>query len=195
MEETVSRVSSNGEEIIAESSKHWASYIIPIILTLIGFSAFTSKLWISGVPILLYSITHILSNLRTKWILTNQYLHFTTGFLPWKRTDLAIPHSLFFEAYYERNFFSVILGFGNLVLKKTDGSTSFLRTTMMNNKKEIIQNINGFAWQDNNEQPIINQQINTSSMSDELLKLSNLRDQGILTEEEFQEQKQRLLNS
>ncbi len=195
MEETVSKVTSNGEEIITESSKHWSSYIVLIIITLAGISVFSSELWLLGIPILLYSITLILSNLRTKWELTNQYLHFTTGFLPWKRTDIAIPHSLFFEAYYERNFFSVILGFGNLVLKKTDGNTSFLRTTMMNNKKEIIQNINGFAWQDNNEQPIINQQINTSSVSDELLKLSNLRDQGILTEEEFQEQKQRLLNS
>ena len=35
---------------------------------------------------------------------------------------------------------------------------------------------------------------NNSNLSDELTKLGNLRNQGILSEEEFQIQKQKLLN-
>lgn len=67
---------------------------------------------------------------------------------------------------------------------------------MMNNKDSIIQNINSIAWEaKENTQQIVHQQVNTSSVSDELLKLSNLKDQGIINDEEFEIQKRKILNS
>lgn len=195
MEEIVSNGNNSRNQLIIQSSKHWSSYFLPLIGVLVGIW-FAIESWIVASIILIFPVTKILSNIRTKWILTESYLIFKTGFLPWKRTYLEIPHNLFFEAYYERNFFSVLLGFGNLVLKKTDGTTSFLRTIMMNNKDSIIQNINSIAWEaKENTQQIVHQQVNTSSVSDELLKLSNLKNQGIINDEEFEIQKRKILSS
>jgi len=195
MEEITSKENYRHNQLITQSSKHWSSYLLPLIGISVGIS-FGIQSWILASIVLVFPVTKILSNIRTKWILTDSYLIFKTGFLPWKRTYLEIPHSLFFEAYYERNFFSVILGFGNLVLKKTDGTTSFLRTTMMNNKDNVIQNINSIAWEvKENTQQIVQQQINPPSVSDELLKLSNLKDQGVISDEEFEIQKRKILNS
>lgn len=207
MEETKKASGEISDEIICISNKHWSAYVFPIFFLTIGglflFMGLFSPLtkingWtISGLILSLFSLNKILANKSTKWILTKEDLIIKSGFLPWKKSYFEIPIENIYEAYYQFGFWAKIMGYGHLNIRRTEGSTSQFITTKMTNFKEITATVNSEVRKlkklANQVQKISGG--NNFSISDELLKLNDLFEKSIISEDEFIEQKNKLLKS
>lgn len=203
MEETKKSTLDAHSNIVCESKKHWSTYILPIILIFHAIPFLFMGLYggvrlivwlIAGVILLFVTMNSILRNLSTKWILTQEELIIKSGFLPWKKTYFEIPIETIYEAYYQYGFWAKIFGYGHLNIRRTEGSTSSFRTTAMTNCDVITQSINTEVKTLKKSKQVPQQSSVTQySVADELMKLSELMTKGIITQEEFAEQKAKLL--
>ena len=185
----------NVDTILSVSKKHWSTYIIPFFGLLLGLLFLFGKTYFIGIGLLFFGILKILSNRSTSWLLTNEDLIIKSGFLPWKKTYFEIPKEDIFEAFYSHGLFANIFGYGRLTIRRTDGTTSAFSTGGMTNPKEIIGSINSLVREikKNRKMNFLNVN-NNHSIADEINKLVELRNQGLLNDEEFNIQKQRLIN-
>lgn len=185
--------------ILCVSKKHWFAYVFPIIIILFGVSFILSNGWISkliGVFISLYGVYCFLAYKNTTWTLTDEELIIESGYyLGSFYHDILIED--IYEAGYKKGIMGRILGYGMLIIKKTDGRATLIGTTKMDNIEEMVGNINALVKEKKTmpKTDFVNippQQGN--SVVDELYKLSELKDKGLLTEEEFNKQKNKLIN-
>ncbi|MCB9202743.1 MAG: PH domain-containing protein [Flavobacteriales bacterium] len=185
---------------VCQSYKHWSSYFLPIVvifITLILVLSF-NKLIFWGSVLIFFSLTKILSNRTTKWILTKNELIIKSGFLPWKKTYFEVPVDDIFEAYYNQGFFGTILGYGNLAIRRKDGTTTGFSTSKMVNYKQMTQELNSrvkLIKKETASKQTIFVSNNNNSVSDEIYKLKELLDKNIITDHEFNSQKEKLLQS
>lgn len=145
--------------------------------------------------LLIVGITKTLSNRSTSWTLTDEDLIIKSGFLPWNKIYLEIPKEDLYEALYSRGFFATIFGFGTLTIRRTEGTTSSFTTSGMTNPQEITGSINSLVREIKKKSRMNFINItNNQSVADEINKLLELKNQGLINEEEFAIQKQRLIN-
>lgn len=197
MIETKSEITSN-ESIICESKKHWIVYLFPSFMIVLGlfFVLTTLKYYIiAGTIIIAFSILKILGYKSSKWILTEKNLIIKSGFLPWRKSYFDIPIDTIFEAFYKHGLLSNIFRYGHLYIRRTEGSTSAFDTPVMIKHKEITGKINAMVRELKNSIPnnVVSQQ-HKPYYADELIKLTELRRQGVLNDEEFEQMKQNLIN-
>ena len=189
----------NTSKVICESKKHFFANFFPIFLIIVGaffgiaFFYEASFMGLVGIIMIAFGIHKILLNKTTRWILYEDELIITSGFLPWQRIFFTIPIDNIFEAFYQHDFFAHLFKYGHLNIRRTEGSTSSFRTTAMIKNKEMTGTINSMV-RNLKTNPVQKNPLN-QNLSDELLKLANLKNQGILTEEEFQLQKQKMLSN
>ena len=185
---------TNTSDIIAVSKKHWCTLIIPVILCFICLNLFLTKHPILAAICLAIAIPRTIAILRTSWTLTPQFLIIQGGFLPWKRIYLQIPKENIYESFYSKSLLGTIFGFSNITIRKTDGNTSGLEGYFMNNAKQFTSEINSMVYDlKKKEAPIATFVHSNHSVADEIQKLAQLRNQGVITEEEFQVQKAKLM--
>lgn len=200
----------NNCKVVVESKKHWVAYILPVILLLIfgvpfligvlaGF--YDPKNFIMlmiPLPVVFLSIFAIINNQSISWTLTEEELIIKSGFLPWKKMYYLIPVEDIYEAYYSTGFLATIFGFGDLSIRRTEGSTTGFTFRTMNKHKEISGEINsrvrGYKKLKYN-QPSVSLLTKGNSVIDELSQMAALKKEGLLTPEEFQQMKSVLLNS
>jgi len=184
------------EKIICKSEKHFITYVFPILVIFFGFYLLFKRGLISefiGIIVILSAIINILAKIKSKWILLEDKLIIKTGFLPWKRVYFEITIDTIFEAYYQSNFFSQLLGYANLNVRRTDGISSGFRIEKMSNYKQMTSAINQLVKEFKAKTLKSSQTTMPKSVSDELFKFINLRDKEIISEEEFQIIKKKLL--
>jgi uncharacterized membrane protein YdbT with pleckstrin-like domain len=188
-------------KIICESEKHYITYVFPILAIFLGlYLLFKTGLIVGliskfiGITIILSAILNILAKIKSKWILLEDKLIIKTGFLSWKRIYFEIPIDTIFEAYYESNFFAKLFGYAHLNIRRTDGVSSRFGIKTMNNYEQMTFSINKLVKEFKAITLKSPQTTMTNSLSEELLKFVNLRDQKIISEEEFQIIKKKLLN-
>ncbi len=177
--------------IISTSSKHWAAYLFPLFIILLGILF----IFPFGIILILFGFYMLLNIKSKKWILTENELIISSGFFPWHKSYLEIPIEDLFDAYYVHGFWATLFGFGLIKVRRTDGVTTTFQDNNMKNHKDIIQQTNVLIK--SVKKPKIstyeNFSMTPSSVSDELLKLSALLEKGVLTTDEFYEQKAKLL--
>lgn len=188
-------LSKDENKILCVSKKHWTSNILPIAFLVVGCVLLIYKIAFWGYIVIFASITKILSNRATTWTLSEEKLIIRSGFLSWKKTYFEIPREEFYEAFYSKSFWGMFLGYAQITIRRNEGITSSFSSKRMTNFKDITTSINTIASNIKKQkaQPqsfIINQNI---SVADEIQKLVHLKAQGILSEEEFNIQKERLL--
>jgi hypothetical protein len=183
------------DTILATSKKHWATYIVPLFALILGLLFLIFKSYLFGIVLATFGIIKILSNKSTSWTLTNEDLVIKSGFMPWRKTSFEIPKEDIYEAFYSKSMFGSIFGFGNLAIRRTEGTTSSFSCSGMTEAKEIMGSINSLVREikKNPKTNTINF-TNNISLADEIQKLVELKNQGILNEDEFNMQKQRLIN-
>lgn len=191
-----------------ESKKHWYSYTMNVLLiVLLAIPClifyFKSKeipeinayfrygVLIFGLWLLYRTLRGIILNTRIRWIFENNTLTVKSGLLPWRRTDLHIPVSQIYEAYYAKSFMGSILNFGDLHIRRTDGVTSKLFQFTMTNPKKITSTINKVVQ--SQKQDDTSQRSSKESISDELRKLADLNKDGVISDEEFEKLKKKLI--
>lgn len=197
----------NAEIILAVSYKHWRANISPILLMIVGgILLFSSKMWgiTIGVSLLYFAGTRFLSNKQTSWVLTNDLLIIKSGFLPWKRIYYEVPKEDIYEAYFSQGILDSFFGSATLVIRRTDGLASTIAFKKMTNKEDIIGNINASIREHkkypqhiaSNTSDIVQElrfQNAKSSVADELYKLSILKEKGLISTEEFEAHKRKLI--
>lgn len=200
-ERSTSHTSARSSTVVCRSQKHGIVYVGPVLglLILPAFYYFIPIIW-TWVPILLAATSltmHILNLRSTSWELTEEGLTIRSGFFSWQQFHYEIHLSMIYEAYYEHGLIPNLLGYGHLNLRRTDGSTSSFRTTCMTLPDEMTGSINRLVNL-RNEALAARHQGATSAggggLADELHKLSIVYEKGLLTREEFEQLKQRILN-
>lgn len=186
------------DKVICTSKKYWIVYVFPCLMIFLGLIFVLSGLkyyTAVGTFFVAVFVLKILGLKSTKWILTDNELIIKSGFLPWRKTYFDIPIDTIFEAYYRHNLLSNIFGYGYLYIRRTEGLTSGFKEPAMTKHGEIAGKINAMIrdLKKSQSQHFIPQQ-QVLSQADELLKLTELHRQGVLSDEEFQQMKQKLIN-
>jgi uncharacterized membrane protein YdbT with pleckstrin-like domain len=191
--------SGYNNKIVYNSRKHWILYVLPVIMILLGLFMLLIRMnsfTLLGIVLLFSSIMYILRVRSVHWIFNEEELIIKKGFLPWNKSNIEIPVEDIYEAFSSGGFWAMVFRFGDLNIRRTEGNTSGFKETVMSNHKFLIESINTkiraikkqkISKNDNSDKII--------SVSDELLKLSVLKDKGVLTEEEFLIQKQKIINN
>jgi len=136
--------------------------------------------------------------LRTmRWELDEEGLRVRWGILPWARSDYHYPYETIFEAYYTFGFFAKLLGYGDAVIRRTEGLTSAeefshmhdpgASTRVINEKiKELRQVRRGGA--------AIVTGANKSEV-EQLAELAKLKSEGAISGDDFERMKAKIVGS
>lgn len=185
-----------GYSIIFQGRKHWSVYIIPSFMCLLGLAFLTipSDGWrFLGGGLLLIGGGKILSAASVRWTLTEEFLYIKKGVLPWTKTELTVPVSYIYECFAQFGMLGHLLGFGNLVVRRTEGVTTQITETSIAHAKQLAGHINQLVF-DRTQKPPLHSQPLQGSPSEELERLGQLRGKGELTSDEYEKLKKHIMD-
>jgi len=193
------------EKVIIETKLHWLTLGLPFLLTLIciviGFiiGSYSLLITLTGLIYFTYKLVERNNNL---WIVTNLRVIDEKGVF--SNNSKESPLDKINNVSYHQSFWGKILRYGNVQIQTAAeiGSTTY---SMVNNPKGLKDTIT--QMQEDYKQHQIEKQAtelanaiitgnqkNSSGISSELEKLFDLKQKGILTEEEYNTQKAKILN-
>jgi uncharacterized membrane protein YdbT with pleckstrin-like domain len=197
------------EKIIIELHPHSFTLAVPFLITLAGIlvGAFlTSMVGFWGIlSVLLFVGFFAYKTLVRKnciWVVTNLRVIDEEGVFT--NHSKESPLDKINNISYTQTFWGKIFGYGNIEIQTAAeiGSTTYTMVEKPGLLKDTITQMqeaykNSQIEKQANEmaQAIVNQQKANSTVASELEKLFELKQKGILTEEEYQQQKARLLNA
>ena len=126
------------------------------------------------------------------WVVTGEDVIVKGGWLPWTKSQFAVPVDSIFEAYYSIGFWAKVLNYGHCTIRRTEGTTSSFRETYLARPKELVGLINQKVRDFKKRQvrpgtaPPVNE-------VDELKSLAALKANGSITGAEFDAMKQRII--
>ncbi len=186
------------EEILYKAKKHWFVLLPVIILFLFSFAFVTVAPFVPVIfaLILIYSI---ISRQKNIWIVTNQRLIDEKGVLSINSKENSLDKIN--NVTYGKPLIGRIFNYGSLKIQ-TAAEMGATKHSVIKNPKEFKDAI--IHAQENYSNHQMNRQVEqaadamknnqNNSIYDELEKLNSLKEQGVLTEEEFSEQKRKILN-
>ena len=182
------------------SRKHWIAYVIPAVILLFGILMLTgTHYWrITGLLVIVGAACKIISLRTVRWKITPEELDIKGGILPWSRTELNIPIFDVYDAAVSKGMFGYFLGYAHITIRGTEGVTTHTRAKYLAGGTKLSGYINAAvrAYKERKHTVIINQAapVAENSIADELAKLSELKNNGAITQEEYQRLKENLLN-
>lgn len=193
------RLLSPGESIVTQFRPHWQALLIPIgggvagvvaIVLALVFLEGTAR-WLVVVGIvgiwLLVSVRIIADWWTTQYVLTTERVVRRAGVF--SRQGVEIPLEVINNVSFSQGFLERVVRSGDLLIESA-GETGQSRFTDIPDPEGMQSQIYQVREK---RQMLLNTGGARSSTADELAKLADLRDRGILSGEEFQEQKRRLL--
>jgi len=194
------------EKIILETKPHWFTLVGPFIITLIatiiglavGQFGILVALFFIG-----YFIYKVIERNNNLWAVTN--LRVIDEYGVFSNNSKESPLEKINNVAYSQSFWGKMFGYGNVQIQTAAeiGSTTYVA---VENPKELKDTITHMQEEYKQHQITkqatelakaiaIGQQNNTTDVSSELEKLHNLKEKGILTEEEYNNRKTKILNS
>ncbi len=190
------RLLSPGEEVIREFRPHWQFLVVPLLVTVgavaagVGVAVFAEGtvrnvlFAVVGALWLILVVRRVLEWLTTQYVITNERVIFRAGILA--RRGKEIPLEVINDVSFQQSFFERIVGSGDLLIESA-GEMGQSRYTDIPHPEEL----QSLIYQVRETRTIALS--GASSTATELETLARLRDQGVLTDEEFEKQKRRLL--
>ncbi len=200
------------EELILELHPHWwyfaKSVALVVLSTVIGLWVVSRDWWgftkIAAAVFILASIVYLLER-YLRWVST--YFVLTTDRVIWRtgvvaKHGIEIPLERINTVFFHQRIFERLLGLGDLEIESAskDGAQRFEDIR----KPSAVQNEIYRQMEDNENrkfdrvsQGLLSTQVAGGaghSVPDQIEQLSRLRDQGIISEEEFQAKKAELLD-
>lgn len=180
------------------TKKHWSTFTVPAVLILIGFfmlAAFSFVKYV-GIALIIFNAIKILSLKTVKWTLTSNELNITKGILPWAKTEVQIPIFDIYESLVSFGMFGHFFGYGNITIRRTEGITSQITETSLIGAKNFSAEINNLVQQykKNKHNVTANQLSTTRGVGEELRQLVDLKNNGELTQQEYDEMKQKIIS-
>ena len=210
------RLLIEGEELVLDLRPHWIALVGPVIVTvlvLVGWglalgyapedgAGRSVVIWgslIVGVLILLwYPVRRIVAWLTSNFAVTSDRIIHREGFIA-KRT-MEIPLEAINDIRFHQSVFERMVGAGDLIIQS---ASEFGRNTFANVRNpEAVQRTIYQQGERNKERMYQGRSSQPAtpapppeapSVTTELERLADLRAKGVLTEEEFQAQKRRVL--
>ena len=196
------------EKIALELHPHWFTMIVPFLLTLVGSIA-GIVVMATGIvlgiilPIIfvLYFLFKTLQRNNNIWVVTNLRVIDEEGVLSNKSKES--PLDKINNITYFQTFWGKVFGFGNVQIQTAAeiGSTTYRMVSSPKKLKDTITLKQEEYKQyqiDKQAQGLANAMVKGQAKVDvaaELEKLFELKEKGILTEDEYQARKVKLLNS
>ena len=198
---------SDGEIIITSFRPHWKLLFIPFLwflaaLVVLGV-AFALN-WINGTFLLVIAVALVIAALwlvvrplvdwwTTRYVLTNERLITRTGLIA--KSGVEIPLERITNVNFSASMFERMLGAGDLLIESAGsaGQSKFANIPNPDDFQTLLYKIR--------EQRSI--ELSGSSAptgefkphaADSIQKIADLRDQGLITEEEYQEKRKKLLD-
>jgi uncharacterized membrane protein YdbT with pleckstrin-like domain len=205
------RLLIEGEELVLDLRPHWVSLVGPIFVTVVVVAGWivalnfapdegssrTAVLWIAvavGVLILLwYPLRAFVAWATSNFAVTSDRVIHREGFIA-KRT-MEIPLEAINDVRFQQSVFERMVGAGDLVIQS---ASEFGRNVFANIRDpEGVQRTIYEQGERNKERMYQAGSSRPSpsapSVTTELERLAELRDRGVLTEAEFQNQKKKML--
>jgi uncharacterized membrane protein YdbT with pleckstrin-like domain len=197
------RLLSDNEELILDLRPHWITIVVPTLITVLvmiawGYllgktngalswiltaAALVLLLWFAGRGFIDWATSH--------FVVTSDRLIHREGLV--SKRSMEIPLEAINDVRFNQRMLERVVGAGDLVIESagTRGqevfsnirNPEFVQKTIYElGEKNRVQNAGG-----------LRSAAGAPSMTTELQRLADLRDRGVLTEQEFQEQKARIL--
>lgn len=194
------------EKVIFQSQPHWFTLVGPALVTLIalviGFAIGGAGILI-GVVCIGYFIYKVVERNNNLWAVTN--LRVIDEFGVFSNNSKESPLEKINNVSYSQSFIGGIFGYGNVQIQTAAevGSTTYFA---VENPKELKDTITHMQEEYKHHQIkkqatelasaiVAGQQNNKADVASELEKLHELKQKGILTEEEYNNRKTKILNS
>ncbi|HDH03813.1 MAG TPA: PH domain-containing protein [Actinobacteria bacterium] len=195
------RLLSPGERVLTEFRPHWKLLIAPVALLLLSIVvaiAFASVTEISGIVGVAVPVGVVLLGLGfgakswvdwffTKYIITNERLVIREGLIA--RRGKEIPLERIDNVSFSQTVGERILRSGDLIVESAGegGQSRYTDIPQPEETQSMIYRIR-------EARILALEGAGNRSSADEISKLADLRDQGVITEEEFEKKKRRLLD-
>ncbi len=186
------------ESIAKEFRPHWNMILGPIVagsvavilaVTAMVVEPFPARGWVAiGLPVIavVLSIRRLANWITTQHVLTNERVIYRAGVL--SRRGKEIPLEVINDVSFAQTPFERIVKAGDLLIESA-GELGQSRYTDIPRPEEI----QGLIYRLREERTLRMRGGSASSVASELESLARLLDQGILTQDEFDRQKRRLL--
>jgi uncharacterized membrane protein YdbT with pleckstrin-like domain len=197
------RLLIEGEELILDLRPHWIALIMPAVTTiatlavmLVLYDAFDESILdnvvgiAGGLFLLLFPVRKLVAWLTSHFVVTSDRIIHRRGWIA--KYSMEVPLEAINDVRFEQGIVDRVIGAGTLVVQSASeaGRQVF---DHIRNPEEVQKTIY--------HQGELNKQRGTGSgagrpshsSTSELERLADLRARGVLTEEEFQAQKRRLL--
>jgi uncharacterized membrane protein YdbT with pleckstrin-like domain len=191
---------TSGEDVLLELHPHWKALVAPGLLTVVlwaGATLLINKIdasagWVvfalAAVLWLWLAVAPVLQWRFTEYVLTNERLISRAGVIAKRTTE--IPLERINDITITQSVFERILHCGDLVLESA-GEFGQQRFSDVGAPAEVQKRI----YEATEVRKGIDARGSAPSVADELSKLAELRDRGVLTDAEFQARKSKLLKS
>jgi len=205
------------EELIIELRPHWLALVQPVLVTALIFVAMGIvlayvpswsvsgwiKLVIVAVAVALFlakPMRRFLAWATSEFVVTSDRVVHRSGILT--KRSMEIPLENVTDVRYEESFVERLVGAGSLILE-SPGEYGQERFSHVSHPEKVQKTIYELTEENHRRMAPVTPLAPVPqpsrgpgvSVADEIAKLARLRQQGVLTEEEFQAQKARLLQS
>ncbi len=199
-----------GEDVIYRTSLHWIIYMNPLFLFAMGGACFWWSgieqnqdgkivIVIAGSTLLLVSLinglTALIASFTSEFGVTNQRVLIKVGLIKRDTFELLLNKVESFQI--KQTVLGRILSYGTILISGTGGGKDVFHNIddPLVLKSRVQQSAKEYElYFSQSQAPALNEEKEVFSVADELRKLSDLMGQGILTEDEFEEQKRKLLD-
>jgi uncharacterized membrane protein YdbT with pleckstrin-like domain len=195
---------NEGEEIALDLKPHWWAFAVPaavetgLLVLLIVVLAGTDASWLQ-VPVALAVVGVLgwLAVVYAKWattqfVITNRRLIYRSGVV--SKSGIEIPLDRVNNVIFNQTLFERAIGAGDLTIESAGESGQQYFSNVR--KPHAVQNEiyrQMEAFDQSRRQPMMTQPAE-ESIPDQIAKLARLRDEGVLTQDEFEIKKRDLLD-
>jgi uncharacterized membrane protein YdbT with pleckstrin-like domain len=197
------RLLTEGEEVILDLRPHWIALLKPVMWTVL-IAAVTGIVWVKAggdvqdeVRIAIVALAFILwiplgflPAVRwrfTLFVLTNERVITRSGVIA--KHSKEIPLETINDVTFAQRILERMIGAGDLIVESAGESGQNRFTDIRHPEAVHLEIYRAAESRKGLGRP------GGPSLGDELAKLADLRDRGVLTEEEFQDRKRKLLNT
>ncbi|MEX1003971.1 MAG: PH domain-containing protein [Acidimicrobiia bacterium] len=192
------RLLSPGEEVVREFRPHWQFLVLPMVFFVVAVVAIVFAFaqldggarWILVLGALavwiILSVKRVADWLTTQYVITNERVVYRAGVF--SRSGIEIPLESITNVAFSQSLVERFIRSGDLVIESA-GETGQSRYADIPDPEQL----QSLVYQQR-EARTLSLRRGGSSVADELSGLQDLRERGVLTEEEFEAQKRRLLD-
>ncbi|MGH2681479.1 MAG: PH domain-containing protein [Actinomycetota bacterium] len=196
------RLLIEGEELILDLRPHWIALIMPTIATLatlavmlVLYDTFEENILdtvvgVAGTLFLLaYPVRKLVDWLTSHFVVTSDRIIHRRGFIA--KYSMEVPLEAINDVRFEQGILDRIIGAGTLVVQSASEAGRQVFDHIRS--PEDVQRTIYHQGELNQQRMMSGSRPQSHSATSELERLGDLRARGVLTEEEFQAQKRRLL--